>query len=323
MNPLFAPVQLLIRGINRSRRALYRMKILRRDSLPRPVISIGNIAMGGAGKTPSVITVARWLASQNLRVVVLTRGYGRRGRDRWAEVDALDASRFGDEPVLMRRRLPDSVTIIVGSRRFNAATAWLRDNDCDVFILDDGFQHLQLARDLDLVIDNRRARWYRESRAALRWADGVLVRGRGTIERLPDGPPVFRATLEPEAVAVSGGRRSTASLTGLRIVAFSGLADNVQFADALRHLGATIVRFDGFDDHHRYSDEELDAIVRSAAALSASLILTTEKDWVKIGPWQDQIGYLEVSMLIRPERQFHDLLMRVLSQREKDDGQKT
>jgi len=243
VNVVLKPLELLWRGINRVRRALYRRGVLHATKLGKPVISVGNIAAGGAGKTPCVIAIARALTARGLRVAVLTRGYGRAGG--WGVVDSLDAARFGDEPVLIKKSVPNA-DVIVGSNRIRQSFL----SNADVYLLDDGFQHLQLARDVDVVIDVPDARWHREGLSALRDADFVIQRRlRLSI------PPVSRA------------------------FAFAGLADNDQFFAALRSGGVALTGTRSFPDHHRYTAADLDAIRRAA---NSETILTTEKDAVKI-----------------------------------------
>ena len=240
---LLKPLELLWQLANRARRALYRAGILKAKRLPRPVISVGSIAAGGAGKTPATIAIARFLMSRGYKVAVLTRGYGRTGTG--GRVESLDAAKYGDEPVLIKKSLPGA-EVIVGHDRHRSGLSVVSD----VFILDDGFQHLQLARDVDVVIDAP-YKWRREGRSALRHADFVIPR---------------RLALRCDAVR------------GKRVFAFAGLANNEQFFEALRACGATVVGTRGFRDHHRYTAADL-AAIRNAAA---EVIVTTEKDAVKI-----------------------------------------
>lgn len=235
----------MYRGINRVYRALYRARVLRSRRLPHPVISVGNLAMGGAGKTPAVIAIGAFLLERGYRVAVLTRGYGREGREE-GPVTALDPARFGDEPVLIKKRL-ERADVIVGRNRYENG---LRVN-CDVYLLDDGFQHLKLARDVDVVIDVP-ARWYREGRSALRDAQVVIPRN-------------LRLTIPQE-------------LEGKRLFAFAGLADNDQFFRSLPNVVGTL----SFPDHHRYRESDLEAIRAAARDVQADLIVTTEKDAVKL-----------------------------------------
>jgi tetraacyldisaccharide 4'-kinase len=240
--------QRLYKGLNRARRTLYRRRILKPKRLPKPVISVGNISAGGAGKTPCVIAIAKFLVREGLRVCVLTRGYGSSGPG--GIVSSLDAERFGDEPVLIKKHVPEAI-VVVGKKRYrNGLTV-----DCDVFLLDDGFQHLQLHRDLDVVINVRDARFYREGRTALRDAHLVIPR-----------------RIRPEDLQ---------GLRGKKVFAFAGLANNEQFFAMLREHGVTLVGTRGYPDHHHYTPIDV-ALIRQSAR-GADLLVTTEKDAVKIG----------------------------------------
>jgi KDO2-lipid IV(A) lauroyltransferase len=229
---LLKPFELLYRGVNRARRAMYRAGVLSGKRLHKPVISIGNIAAGGTGKTPAVIAVCRFLESRGLRVTVLTRGYG----------GDKESNYIGDEPLLIQRST--NANVIVGANRYENA----RGIDTDVFVLDDGFQHLQLQRDLDIVIDGP-SRFFREGRSALEHADIVIPRNlRVNVPKI-EGP----------------------------VFAFSALADNQQFFDSLR--GLDVVGTRGFRDHHRYTAADLESLRRDARGAT---LVTTGKDAVKI-----------------------------------------
>ena len=255
MKVLLALAGVLLRRVNWVRRTLYRAGLLRPRRLPKPVISIGNIAAGGAGKTPAVIALARYLAGKGIKVAVLTRGYGRRDPSVTGVVDAVDATKFGDEPVLIKRKA-ENADVIVGVNRFSNANQYLTSHSCDVFILDDGFQHMQIHRDLDVVIDVRDARLYRESRSALRHADLVIPRDLRL--QVPD------------------------AVRGKRVVAFAALADNRQFFRALESAGLELAATIEFPDHHLYTAADLARIDARAADVRASALVTTEKDAVKI-----------------------------------------
>ena len=238
MTILLKPLELAWRGVNRVRRALYRKGVLKPKRLGKPVISIGNIAAGGTGKTPAVIAVTKFLQSRGLRVAILSRGYGR-DNPYQGPVTSLDADKFGDEPVLIKQAT--NAAVIVGANRYENA----RDIDADVFVLDDGFQHLQLHRDFDLVIDAP-AKIYREGRSALKHADAVIP--RKLVRRMPetDGP----------------------------VFAFAGLADNEQFFEGLNAIGTR-----SFPDHHRYTRDDIEKLKRDARGAT---LVTSEKDAVKI-----------------------------------------
>ena len=253
-------LELLYRAINRLRRFLYRIGVLRAKKLPVPVISIGNRAVGGSGKTPATIAIARALQARGLRVAVLTRGYGRKTGEQ-GPVTSLDTERFGDEPVLIKSK---NIDVIVGSKRYENGLHY----SADVFLLDDGFQHLQLHRDCDVVIEAP-ARFYREGPSSLRDADVVLER----------------------RIRVLNGD----AFRGKRVFAFAGLANNAQFFDTLRDIDADIVGTREFEDHHNYTLADLRGIRN--AARDAEVIVTTEKDAVKIG-LADDIMALRIELEI-------------------------
>jgi tetraacyldisaccharide 4'-kinase len=304
---LLAPLELLYRGVTRSKRSLYRRGLLRARRLPRPVVSIGNLSFGGSGKTPLTIAIGRSLLAAGLRVAVLTRGYGRRGRRGGAVVDsASDPRLVGDEPLLLARSIP-LADVVVGADRWRAATAYLEEHDCDVFLLDDGFQHLRLARDVDVVIDDPAARYRREGRPALRDADIVLERLRG---EPPSAAAAFTLDLVPSAVLLRGRRLSVDWLDGRRVAAFSALADNEQFFAAVEELGGKLVLVSSFRDHHEYVEEEVEAICSEAEARGAEATLTTAKDQVKIP--ERGLGVLEVEAAIEPEAEFFARLLSLL-----------
>lgn len=270
MTTFLKPLELLWRGVNRLRRALYRRGIFKGKRLPRPVVSVGNLAAGGAGKTPAVITIARHLTKRGFRVAVLTRGYGRNDKASGI-VTSLDAARFGDEPVLMKSKLKN-VDVIVGSNRYDNALQFLNHNDCDLFVLDDGFQHLQLARDVDVVIDTAGG-VMREGRSALEDADVVISRN-------------LRITVPEE-------------LTSKRLFAFAGLANNDQFFESLRGLGLNVIATKSFRDHYRYTPADVAALKDAARDAGAEILVTTEKDAVKID--DRDIIPIAAEMIVEPE----------------------
>lgn len=264
---LVKPFELLWRGVNRLRRAAYRRGLLHARRLPRPVISVGNLAAGGTGKTPAVIALCRFLKEQGLRPVVLTRGYRRSGPG--GLVQSADPDLYGDEPVVIK--LAANVDVIVGVKRYANATHYLSHNDCDVFVLDDGFQHLQLARDLDIVIDTP-ATIYREGRSALR--DAGLVVPRRIRLSIPDW------------------------LRHAKLFAFAGLGDNEQFFQALRAEGLSVVGTRRFPDHHRYRAADIVGIEQQARRTGATAIVTTGKDAVKLR--RDDMIPVEAEFVFEP-----------------------
>lgn len=303
MKPVRA-AELLYQRANRLRRRLYRTGWLARQHLPRPVISIGNIAIGGSGKTPLTIAIARHLCSRGHRVTILSRGYGRANERQFAVVDSRDAESFGDEPVLMHQAVPQA-DVVVGADRAGAARWYLEHDDCDLFLLDDGFQHLQLARDIDIVIDDVGARYSREGRSALADADLLVVRDD------ENGPSGNKISLRPVSLVERHAELPLSDLRDSRVVAFSALARNERFFEVLEKSGAEIVARHSFRDHHRYDAEDIRAIRVSAAKSAADRIITTEKDLVKVP--NEGFTALRVQMQVDPSvLQKLDLLLERL-----------
>lgn len=300
MHPILQVGESVYCSVNAARRALYRNGLLRPRRLPRPVVSVGNISVGGAGKTPTVITIASALISRGWKTTVLTRGYRSASSVQQAIVDEHDPGRFGDEPVLMWQALRDA-DIVVGKDRFRSARWYLDRRDCDLFLLDDGFQHLQLHRDIDVVIDDQGATLNRERRSALKGADFLLRRSTTTVDFQPEGSE-FAAALRPVVVRWHRATQPLDILHDRKVVAFSGLARNDRFREMLVNLGALVLEFVEFADHHRYTREEVEGLQKRKENAGADLLITTEKDWVKLGA--DDIAALAVQMEISPREEF-------------------
>lgn len=297
MSGILKPLELSYRGLNRFRRGLYRRGILKPRHLSRPVVSIGNLSVGGSGKTPVTIAIARRLQRDGFRVAVLTRGYGR-SSDELLVVSGADVDRFGDEPVLISSKIAPA-SVVVGADRLRSGEWFLSRSDCDVFLLDDGFQHLQLHRDVDVVIVDREARWLREGVAALKDADLLLYREQPAPF---DGSESFVASLRPSAVRTGSDRAAPELLAGKKVLAFSGLASNHRFFDSLLSLGAELVATREFADHHRYTAADLAGLGELRARSKAEMTITTEKDFVKVN--DPTVAVLEVEMSIEPEEIF-------------------
>jgi len=288
-------------SVARVRRAMYAAGILSPGRLPRPVVSVGNLVMGGAGKTPHVIHLARWLSGGGRRVAVLSRGYGRKSRGVvWVsdgEGNVAPSREGGDEPVLIARSLP-GVPVVVGESRAEAGRACLARGPVDVFLLDDGFQHLSLHRDVDLLlVDCDRGlsnRWtvpfgpLREPPSHARFADGLVVTkcpdaaaGERTAIAvpIPAGRPRAFSRLVARGLVGRDGRSDRSLPPGTEVLAFSGLARNETFQETLAQAGFRVSRFLPFPDHHEYSRADLERISRDAGGLPA---VTTEKDLVRL-----------------------------------------
>lgn len=265
------------------------------NKLAWPVISIGNLSAGGAGKTPMVLLLAELLRAQGYYVDVLTRGYGRES-NRIEQVDPEGtASRYGDEPLLMARR---GLPVFVGADRYRAGllaeqTSAAQTNA--VHLLDDGFQHRKLARTVDLVLVTAReledallpAGNLREPLRSLRRADVVVLREEDSVLRSKILHRIGKGTTPPIFWTIQRSIRLKASNSEgipLQPLAFSGIARPQDFLRSLHSAGCNFTAASNFRDHHTYALSDMDDLTHRAAATHADGFVTTEKDAVKLTP---------------------------------------
>lgn len=314
----------------RLRAAAYRRGVISTHRLPVPVVSVGNVAFGGTGKTPTVIALARDLVRRGRRPAVLTRGYGRSDRAPRLLVGPdpqITAAEAGDEPLELAMRLP-GVPVVVDPDRVRGASAALR-RGADVVLLDDGFQHLRVERDLDLVLLDAGDPWaggalpplgrLREPLGALARADAILVTKmarcarsvpepiRRRLAELAPGTPVLGSTTVPRRVATPEGSLEPSALRGRRVFAFAGLARPSGFVGVLEGAGAEVVGHRWFADHHPYREQDLGDLLARSARLGA-VPVTTAKDRVKLPP-SAPVWVVEVE--VEPLAGSWDLLWRV------------
>jgi tetraacyldisaccharide 4'-kinase len=325
--PPRSPWQLLYGAVHRLRRA---RAAGRAERLPRPVVSIGNLHWGGGGKTPLAAAVAARLRDGGRRVCVLSRGYGGGGRGVRLVSDGggplLAPGEAGDEPVLLARELP-GVAVVVAAERAAAGRFALRTLSPapELFILDDGFSHVALARDLDLLAfpaadpfaGGRLAPSgrLREPLASARWADAVLLTGLAPEEVAAGGagdrlaaalaPHGFRGPGFACALAVGeprlAGGAALAPATPVLLV--SAIARPERFAASARRAGLAAAGELAFRDHHDYPPASLRRIAAAARAAGAEAVLTTAKDAVKLRGRLD-LPLAELPVRAEPEPAF-------------------
>lgn len=309
------------------RNIFYDCGLLRVQRLSCPVISIGNLTMGGTGKTPLVIMLADMLRTLGYKPAILSRGYGRTSDAKVAVVTAggnllMTPREAGDEPYLMAQLLHD-VPVIVGACRFQTGQVAI-EQGADILLLDDGFQHRALYRDVDIVLldkdhplGNGRllpGGSLRESPRALRRADiAVLTGGGGPAGPglpparqglLDDVPHLFQADHRARAIIDgSGAELPLDFLQGKRVYAFAGIGRPLSFRRTIEGLGADLTGFAVFSDHHCFKASELATITREAAQARSDIILTTEKDGVRLSNFKEfskKLFLLRVEMTIMP-----------------------
>jgi tetraacyldisaccharide 4'-kinase len=267
--------------------------------LQQPVISIGNLRVGGTGKTPAVACIAQLLAHRGERPAVLSRGYARQKPSSDVTIvstpDAVvsDVAHAGDEPMLLARALP-GVPVLVCADRARAGRLAEARFDVTVHLLDDGFQHVQLARDVDLLLVDAGdledrvlpAGRLREPLANAHVADAVLVSGTshagaGSVARrlgVRDAFAVVRALGAPRALGGSATLGGSAS----SVFALAAIARPERFVDDLRAAGFSVAGTRTFRDHHVFTRADIDAVVRDARRAGAAAVVTTEKDAVRL-----------------------------------------
>jgi tetraacyldisaccharide 4'-kinase len=298
------------------RRSWYERHPQARRSLDRPVISVGNLSVGGTGKTPVVAALARLLLEMSERPAILTRGYARR-RDLEGVVVVSDGKRVlepversGDEPQMLARGLP-GVPVLVCSDRYLAGRVAERRMLSTVLLLDDGFQHLPLGRNVDIVVmpagdlDDAvlPSGRLREPLDAASSADCLLVPGSdddvARVSATFDRMPVFRASIRYERLRLFDG----SAPQGKRVVAVAGIARPQRFFDALRTLGYDVVRELRFEDHHWFTSRDLDRIAAIARETGADFTVATQKDAVRLAI-QPGWAVLPMQALIEPADRF-------------------
>ena len=281
-------------AVARRRRERYARHPELRQRLRRPVVSIGNLAVGGRGKTPMAATITRELLAMGERPAILSRGYARTSHSEGVVIvrdpDGIrsDLRRAGDEPLMLARALPGA-SVLVSPDRYLAGRLAEHQFGATVHVLDDGFQHFQLDRDIDVVMigseDVARpvtlpSGRLREPLDTLVAADAVIAADDNVVvESLGVDAPFFRSrrTL---------GNGTLTALEGVRVFAFAGIAAPERFFADLKALGCAVLGTRSFRDHHPYSRREVDALVKEASASGADALVTTEKDLVRVLPYR-------------------------------------
>ncbi len=321
----------------RIRTVLFQAGVFKVRRLGRPVISIGNLTVGGTGKTPAAISLASFFKSRGFRPAVLSRGYaGRSGRPVTVVSDGkrrlAGPEEAGDEPCMMAESLRD-VPVLTGHRRFLSGKYAIDHLKTDILILDDAFQHRGLARDFDIVLLNAGAPFgngfliprgpLREPKEVLKRADAIVLTGEagdaaeaaGWLHRLralcPQAP-VLRGVYQPHGLTRNGCEVFPSDfLRGKRVVAFCGIGNPESFRLSLESAGARIVSFISFPDHFRYSEADTQSICRRAESSGAEMIVTTEKDGIKLAGHPDfyqRIFLLRIRLEILPEGELERMI---------------
>jgi len=319
------PISPIYGKIMQVREWMYANNILKSYSLPVPVISIGNLTMGGTGKTPTVQLIAGYLLEKGYQPAVVSRGYGGSAKEAVNVVSdgskiMLGSTEAGDEPYMLAVSVP-GLRVLTGTSRVNPCLYACHELGCDIILLDDGFQHLAVKRDLNLVLFNTTSSAgtcrvfpggeLREPFSALARADALLFTGCTAENRnRPESfaqlirkhcghVPVFFLENNIRGVFDINGLLSTQQNSHTLFHAFSGIAHPERFAASLQQHGIKFTGHDRLKDHAVYSRQMIETLASKARKNGATALITTEKDWVKLRsfPFAFPLYYLA----IRPE----------------------
>ncbi len=337
LEPLLTFLSLIYGVVVLLRDAAYRLRLFRARGLPVKVVSVGNITLGGTGKSPTVVNIASLFRSRGKRPVIVSRGYGRKDEKAVEVVSdgssgaVLGPDRAGDEPAMMAARLR-GVPVVVGSDRYRAGMLAVERFHPGVVILDDGFQHRRLERDLNIVLIDASdpfgnaklfpAGILREPPAALRRADAILITradtGGASLDELQrsigrhTGAPIMKARYVPADVVdlTTGEARPHTALRGSRVFAFAGIARPESFFSLLRALGALVVAVREYTDHYQYTRSDLAGIFSGAVENNAVMIVTTEKDAIRLRNMaREGIWALRVELEVQEKEAWEAMLL--------------
>lgn len=323
-------------GIAKRRRALLDLRVL-----PRPVISVGGLTVGGSGKTPFTNYLATLIRRRGLRPAILTRGYRRRSPAKMLVFSAgsdVAPALTGDEAQIFLHA--GKADVGIGADRAETGNLLLRYIQADIFLLDDGFQHARLKRDVDIVLIDGIDPFgggcvlplgrLREPLSSLKRADIFVVtrilsplRYRAIVEELqrhnPDAPVFMASTVTRRWRLCRPGARVDEMMQGRRAAAFCGLGNPQAFWNTLDILGIDVVFRWTFDDHHLYTPRELHRLMLQAQAAGADVLITTEKDRMNLPPGVEtfvaplDIAWLEIEYKLDREEEFLQLLSQKLN----------
>ena len=348
MNPItvaLAPFGRVYGVAMKARHALYRTGRFGVHNLGVPVISVGNLTIGGTGKTPLVEWIANDLAQAGRRVCILTRGYGRPSAGTRVVVSngseiLSDANRAGDEPLLLAERLKGRAAVICDPDRVSAARWAIENLKSDAFVLDDGFQHLRVARDFNILTIDAMNPWgngkllpagiLRESPAQLTRADCIVITRADDsnqtsglereINELGKNRPIFRSRMTLSGLREVGRSDSPVAADApkaLVAAAFCAIGNPEAFFSLARRCGYQLCHTQAFRDHHIFTQADVARVTRGAISRGAQILLTTAKDEVKLRKLDFELpGYAaDIEIEIENAEQFRSLIQQSLNQK--------
>ncbi len=344
MNPhgslIMMPLGVLYGAVTRARLAAYRSGLFSISQLPVPVISVGNITTGGTGKTPLVDWVCRVLAGDGYKTCVLTRGYRRSNPEVQVVVSdgtrvLADARQSGDEPFLLARNLLGVAAVIANADRVAAGHWAIQNFGTSAFVLDDGFQHLRISRDLDIVTIDATNPWgdgallphgrLREELSGLSRANCIVITRaeqiesldylKKSIQRYTPAPILTSRMVTSRLRTIHGDVVDKSRLSNEPVGAFCGIGNPASFFTHLQREGAKLTLTHAYPDHHVYKQFEVDQLAARAKAAGATALVTTAKDAVKLDALSIALPcyVLEVEVAIDQSDQLIELIRNRLA----------
>jgi tetraacyldisaccharide 4'-kinase len=337
---VLSPLSIAYSVVTRLRTAAYNKGLLKTTELPAPVISVGNITVGGTGKTPLVEKICRILSAESRKVCVLTRGYRRENPGNRVLVSdgttlLASASQAGDEPFLLAEKLIGTAAVVCDANRAAAGTWAIENLDADVFVLDDGFQHLQLKRDLDIVAIDATNPWgsnHLLPRGALREVAGGLARAdcviitrtnqtkdvsllETEIRKLLGPSPILTSQMQTTGVRQVKGITVSSTAIPQPVLAFCAIGNPNSFLNQVRDENVQVANLQVFPDHYSYQQADISDLSRKAKAAGAVSLITTAKDAVKVSTLQFDLPcyVLEIEILINEEAALRELIRKAIS----------
>ncbi len=339
---IFSPLILMYTAIIYLRNRLYDWSIFKTCISPLPTISVGNIQIGGTGKTPMVEYLAGKLKEKSVKPAIITRGYRRR-MNKPVLVDPADPHTIqvevvGDEPFMLVCNLPD-IPLVVNVDRCKAAILLKQIYPESIILLDDGFQHRRISRNFDIVLIDV-TRWpecgllfplssLRDVKSSLKRAHALVLtrtgQAPGKTEILKEQfsrrfkVPVFTAEITPQEIIGTGEKRESLPLkvlSGKKVAAFCGIGNPSQFFSSIEHTGAELCWKKTFPDHHFYTADDINAIIGESEKCGAEYIITTQKDSVKMNSVRSgrsgNIYFLKISLSVNQENHLFSLIEKAI-----------
>ncbi len=348
----FTPIYCLGLGIHKN---LYNKKILPIHKLPKPVICVGNLTLGGSGKTPVVQELLKIFINSKYKPVLLTRGYKRKEQSAEnllvsdCKKILCSPEKAGDEPFQIALNNP-GVPVAVGADRYKSARMVLKNYNPDLFILDDGFQHWQLKKDFNIICISASENFQksrmlpagnrREPFSAVKRGDLIIITNAEPennyqnliifIKKIYSGIPILLSRHEIKYfIPVSNimdfnkgisdwGKLSPAEMEGKTILAFSGIANNNNFFTCLKRLGINVIKTISYMDHYSYTEKDIKNILSAALSDKIDLVITTEKDAVKISRIKESVSseipiyFSKLNLAFHDKKDSQTLLDRIL-----------